>query len=335
MMGRTLGLPLPGSISDLLRGNGRQGDLPATPEPGKQMQIGYALLGALAVPIVLATAEAHLGPGIRYQDVLALCAAYGFSMIALLAVPWSRLEPHWALAAVALPIVFVASLSALTGGGSSPYSAIYAPVLAVAGWYLRPRYLAAAIGLVITTELWRAVALDGSRSIEQLAIMLPFALAVAIGAWMSRTWLRRSLVSTRLDQVQMAATLQAAQGLGLDPAEDVLRELEASMQGVFDARATCVRLDISRSNDDHIVPAVAEGNTATILVPGTTRLHGLVTLEGDRPFTNHELRLAQILAEVAGRTLDGRDAGPITGEDVDRDFMRGLFRISKDEIADA
>jgi hypothetical protein len=253
-------------------------------------------------------------------------------MLALLAVPWSRLDSHWSLAAVALPIVFVASLSALTGGGSSPYSAIYAPVLAVAGWYLRPRYLATAIGLVLATELWRAVALDGSRSVEQLAIMLPFDLAVAIGAWMSSTWLRRSLVSTRLDQVQMAATLEAVQGLGLDPESDVLHELERSMQLVFDARTTSVKLDMERSATQQIAPTVIEGNTATILIPGTTRLHGLVTLEGDRPFSNHELRLAQILAEVAGRTMDAREASPEVPEGADPGFMTGLFRINRDSI---
>ena len=326
MIGRALGLPLGATIADLVRGNGRQADLPATPEPGRQMQVGYALLATLAVPVVLATAESHIGPGIRYLDVVALCAVYAVMTMALFALPWSRLDTRWSLAAVALPVVFVASLSALTGGGESPYSAIYAPVLAIAGWYLPLRYVATAIGLVVATELWRAVALDGSRSVEQLAIMLPFDLAVAVAAFASSTFLRRSLTTTRMDQVQMAATLEAIRGLGVDPTADVLRELERSMQRVFDSRATVVKLDTSRPGTQRIAPAVLDGNIATILVPGATKLHALVTLEGRRSFSNHELRLAAILAEVAGRTLDARDATPGTREEADRDFLTGLLK---------
>jgi len=327
MIGRALGLPLGGTLTDLVRGADRQDDLPATPEPGRQMQIGYALLAALSVPIVLATAGTHLGPGILYTDVITLCAVYGLMTIAMLGVPWSRLDSQWALASVALPIVFVASLSALTGGGSSVYSAIYAPVLAIAGWYLPLRYVAATIGLLIATEVWRATALDGSRSIDQLAVMLPFDLAVAIGAFMSSTWLHRSLVSTRLDQVQMAATLEAVQGLGLDPASDVMRDLERAMERVFDARATIVRLDMARS-EQPVVPIVRDG-TATILVAGTDRLHGLVTLDGGRAFSANELRLAQLLAEAAGRTLDASETIPAIAENADSDFMTGLFRVTK------
>ena len=325
MIGRALGLPLGATLVDVIRGYGRQGDLPATPEPGRQMQLGYALLASVTVPIVLATAETHLGPGIRYLDVVALCAAYALVTVAMVAMPWARLDTRWSLAAVALPAVFVASLSALTGAGTSPYTAIYAPVLAIAGWYLPFRYLAATIGLVVATELWRAVALDGSRSIEQLTIMLPFDLAVAIAAFTSSTFLRRSLTSTRLDQVQMAATLEAIRGLGMDPDADVLHDLERAMQRVFDARATVVKLDTERPGIQPLAPVILEGNIATVLVPGVTRLHALVTLEGRRPFSNQELRLAAILAEAAGRTVDVRDATPGARDESDRDYLTGLM----------
>lgn len=325
MIGRALGLPLGANIADLIQGNGRQGDLPATPEQGRPMHLGYALLATLAVPVVLATAERHLGPGIRYLDVVALCAVYGLVTMALLAVPWSRLDARWSVAAVALPIIFVASLSALTGGGSSPYSAIYAPVLAIAGWYLPPRHVAAAVGLVIVTELWRAAALDGSRSVEQLAVMLPFDIAVVVGASASSTWLRRSLTSTRLHQVQMAATLDSIRELGVHPESNVLTELERAMQRVFDAHATAVMLSTSKLGGGSLAPALLRGNVATIIVPGASRLHALVTLEGHRAFTKHELRLAAILAEVAGRTLDARDTMTKTRDEADRDPLTGLY----------
>lgn len=307
MIGRTLGLPLGATIADLVRGNGRQGDLPATPARGRQMHVGYALLAALAVPIVLATAEGHLGDGIRYLDVVALCGVYALATICLLFVPWHRLDTRWSFVGAALPVVFVASLSALTGAGLSPYSALYAPILAIAGWYLPLGHVAALVTLVVTTELWRAAALDGSRSVEQLVIALPFDVAVAAAAWASSRWLRISLTSTRLDQVQMAATLVAIRELGVDPKSNLLHELERSIERVFDARATAVTLSASRPGGHTLATAVLQGNVATVPVPGATKLHALVTLEGRREFSSHELRLAAILAEAAGRALDVRE----------------------------
>jgi hypothetical protein len=332
MIGRALGLPLGGTLHDLLTGGDRQIDLPATPELGRQMQVGYALLAALTVPIVLATAGAHLGPGINYIDVVTLCAAYGLFTIGLLGVPWQRFHGHWSLVAVALPIVYVASLSALTGGGSSPYTAVYAPVLGIAGWYLPLRYVGATLALVVATEVWRAVALDGSRSVEQLAIMLPFGIAVAVAAWMSSTWLHRSLTHTRLEQIQMANALEAIQNLGVDPANNVLSELVRALERVFDASGSVVRLDMERSATDAMAPIVRAGNEATILVAGTTRFHGLVTLKGERGFSANELRLAQMLAEAAGRTLDAREAGPVDGDLADSDFRSALFRIADEPV---
>ncbi|HUG86821.1 MAG TPA: hypothetical protein VMM13_19785 [Euzebya sp.] len=308
MIGRTLGLPLAMTIADLVRGNGRQGDLPVTPDRGRQMHVGFALLCALAVPIVLATAEGHLGAGIRYPDVVALCGVYAAATIGLVLVPWQRFDIRWSFVGAALPVVFVASLSAMTGAGSSPYAALYAPILAIAGWYLPLGQVVALVALVVTTEIWRATALDGSRSLDQLAINLPFDVAVAVAASASARWLRKSLISTRLDQVQMAATLDAIRSLGVNPTSNVLRELERSMESIFDARATAVTLSASRPGGNAFPTAVLVGNVATVLVPGATRLHALVTLEGHSEFTSHELRLAAILAETAGRTLDARTA---------------------------
>lgn len=327
MIGRTLGLPLSATLADLVRGigSGRQGDLPATPAPGRAMHVGYALLAALAIPIVLLTAERHLGPSMRYLDVVALSGVYAAATIGLLFVPWQRLDRRWSFAGVALPVVFISSLSALTGGGSSPYSALYAPVLAIAGWYLPLGQVATVIALVVTTELWRATALDGSRSVEQLAVMLPFDVAVAAAAWASSSWLRASLTSTRLDQIRMAATLDAIRELGVDPESNILSEVAKSMGRVFDARATVVTLSTSRPAGRMVTPVLLEGNVATVLVPGSKKLHALVTLEGRRPFSSHELRLAAILAEAAGRTLDAREAMTRTRAETERDPLTGLL----------
>lgn len=308
MIGRTLGIPLTATIADVIRGNGWQGDLPATPERGRQMHVGFALLGLLAVPIVLGTAQSHLGAGIRYLDVVALCAAYAAATVALLFVPWHRFDDRWAFVGAAVPVVFVASLSAMTGAGASPYVALYAPILAICGWYLRPDQLAALVALVVTTEIWRAAVLDGSGSVEQLVVTLPFDVAVAVAASVSSRWLRLSLTSTRLDQIQMAATLEAIRKLGLDPTSDLLGELERSMEHVFDARATAVTLGAGRPVGHTLAIAVLQPNVATVPVAGTTQLYALLTLQGRRDFTSHELRLAAVLAETAGRILDTREA---------------------------
>ena len=283
MIGRTLGLPLAATI-------------------------GFALLCGLAVPIVLATAEGHLGAGMRYLDVVALCGVYAAATIAVVLVPWQRLNIRWSFVGAAVPVVFVASLSAMTGAGSSPYAALYAPILAIAGWYLPLGQVVALVALVVTTEIWRATAIDGSRSLDQLAMTLPFAVAVAVAASASARLLRKSLTSTRLDQVQMAATLDAIRNLGVDRASNLLHELERSMENIFDARATAVTLSAGRPAGYALVTAVLVGNVATVPVPGATKLHALLTLEGHREFTSHELRLAAILAEAAGRTLDAREA---------------------------
>ena len=325
MIGRTLGLPLAATIADRVGRSGRQGDLPATPERGRQMNVGFVLLAALAVPIVLATAQRHLGAGIRYLDVVALCSLYAVATIGLLFVPWRRLEVRWSFIGAALPVVFVASLSALTGGGSSPYSALYAPILAIAGWYLPLGQVAALVALVVVTEVWRSTALDGSRSVEQLVIALPFDVAVAIAAWASSRWLRLSLTSIRLDQVQMAAALESIRDLGAEPKGNILHELQRSMERVFDARATVVALNASRPDGRAVAPVVLEDNVATVIVPGASKLHALVTLEGHRPFISHELRLAAVLADAAGRTLDAREASARNHDEADHDPMTGLL----------
>jgi diguanylate cyclase (GGDEF)-like protein len=100
------------------------------------------------------------------------------------------------------------------------------------------------------------------------------------------------------------------------------------MERVFDAKARAVTLSASRTGDRLLAPAVLDGNVATVIVPGASKLHALVALEGHRPFAKHELRLAAILADTAGRTLDARDALASTRERVERDPLTGLLNRS-------
>src|SRR4029077_8691167 len=104
-----------------------------------------------------------------------------------------------------------------------------------------------------------------------------------------------------------------------------------AMQLVFEGRAGLVRLDMARSDTDPIEPSVRDGKVATILVPGTERLHGFITLEVDRTFTSNELRMAQMLAEAAGRTVDARAAQLVPGHSAKSDLLPAPNRIGQND----
>jgi diguanylate cyclase (GGDEF)-like protein len=265
-----------------------------------------------------------MGPGIRYADVGALCIALAGFAVAALFVPWHRLEEFWLLLLVGVPVVFVGALNSLTGAGQSPYFVIYAPILAIAGWYLSARQTGLVIGLVVGTELWRAFALDRSGSVDHLAIALPFVALIAATASLTSQWLRSTLIQTRRDQIRMAKTLDAVRALGSDPKLGVLTQLERAANRIFDAQATAIRIDGERPSDVELTTALVEEQTATVLVPGAQRLHALLRIETRGPLTAQVIRLAAFLAEAAGRTLDSQDV--LRGSDAgrERDSLTGL-----------
>jgi diguanylate cyclase (GGDEF)-like protein len=273
----------------------------------------------------MAMSPGHLGPGIAFTDVAALCVAYGALTVAAAVFPWRRLDPRWMLVPIAVPVVFAGSLAAISGAGASPFSVIYMPVLAMAGWYLPARQLAATLVLVIVTEVWRALDLDQSRSIEYLAVALPFYAAIGTLAAQASHGLRTALAHTRRDQVRTAATLDAVRTLGTEPGRAVLDQLEEAMARTFDGEATVVRLEVDRP--DQILPATSalRPNSATIVVPGAHRLHALVHLRSNGPLSAHDLRLAAMLADAAGRTMDVREALSETRAETERDALTGLL----------
>lgn len=336
MLNRTMSLPFEVPLAARLR-SAPGGDLRAAPDPRQVMRWAVLAFTAIAVPLVLLTAEVHLAPGIRYSDVFALCTALGLFSLVSLVIPWQRLEGDWLLVLVGAPIVFVAALNSLTGAGESPYFAMYAPLLAVAGWYLSARQTAVAIALVVGTELWRASMLDGSRSIEHLAIALPFAVAIAATASLTGTWLRAALLQTRHEQIRLAAALEAVRGLGGDLGLSVLEQLKRAGATLFEARVTVLGFDALTPTDVELAPAVVDGRTATVLVKGAQQVHALVRLEARHPFSAQDIRLAAILAEAAGRTLDAQqlleqaqakvECDPLTGLLNRRAFDRALAAV--------
>jgi GGDEF domain-containing protein len=277
------------------------------------------------VGILALTAGSRLGPGIVFTDILALSLAFAAFAAGAILVPWRRFDDHWLLTLVAIPVVYVASLNALTGAGDSPYSALYAPILAIAGWYLAGRQVVAAIGLVVATEIWRAAAIDGSGSIDVLTIALPFYATLAIIAALTGRWLRASLIATRRDQVRTAAALDAVRGLGTDPEVDVPRQLEGAAASIFRCEATVIRFGARRPSNLDLSTRLLDQRSATVLLPGAHRLHGMLRLDSQLPFTAHDLRLASILAEAAGRTMDASETLEQTRADTERDALTGLL----------
>ena len=326
MLGRALSLPL-GRASG--RGQGREvvvtGDLPVTPDPRRELRWAIAGLALIALPVVLLTAEPHLGRGITYADAVALTLTFtGFALLAI-RVPWHRVADTWLLVLVGVPIVFVAALNSLTGAGASPYFAMYAPILAIAGWYLTGRQAALATGLMIATEIWRAVALDRSGSLDHLTIALPFDIAIAGIAHLTSRWLRGALIETRQNQVRMAATLDAVRLFGSNPSLGVLDQLERAAGAVFDARASIIPFAGRRPAGEDLAGALVANGGTTVIVPGAHRLHAILRLEPRGDMSLHDLRLAGILAEAAGRTLDAGETLDQVRSMSEHDALTGLF----------
>jgi len=325
MPGRLLSLPLPQPLPRNKREVSiADGDLPQTPDPRLAMRWAIVGLAAVAIPVVLLTAQPHLGPGIRYADVAALCAVLAAFAVVALVVPWYRLQEHWLLLLVGVPVVFVAALNSLTGAGQSPYLVMYAPILAIAGWYLSGRQTGLVIALVVGTEWWRAFALDRSGSIDHLTIALPFVTLIAATASLSSRWLRNTLVQIRRDQIRMAETLDAVRALGRDPQLGVLAQLERAVAGLFDAQAAAIRIGAERSPGAPLASALVEDRVATVPVSGARRLHALLRIEAREPLTAQDARLAAVLAEAAGRTLDSQQLIQQAGTGREQDSLTGL-----------
>lgn len=280
-------------------------DLPATPDPRVTMPRAALALAALAIPLVFLTAQEHLGPGYEFRDVVSLLLA---AVVATAAVRWLRWRPfddRRLIAIAALQIIFIASLNTMTGGGASPYFALYAPVLALAGWHLRPGQVLAAVLLVVATEIWRAAVIDLRPSISQLTIALPFYGLLAFLALAVERRLVSALVTLRRDQLRTAQTLDAVVSLArADPSVDVLERVRAEAERIYAARAEVVDLQAETAADPAVVLSIADDERyipAPIASNGEPM--GLLQLWRPTGFSPTERRLISILAEVAARVL--------------------------------
>jgi hypothetical protein len=148
-------------------------DLPAVTNHGEGLAEALALLGGVSALTVLFTAGGVIGPGFRFSDIVVLVAAQLTAVALIWRFSWHGVNERWLLALVGAQALFVASVITVTGGGSSPYLAFYAPVLAIAGWHLRSAHAAIAVAIVVTTELWRTLVAPVQSDLTQLAVSLP------------------------------------------------------------------------------------------------------------------------------------------------------------------
>ena len=300
------------------------GDLPATSDPRVSMPRAGALLALAAAPVVLLTASSEVATGYRYSDILTLMVGLVALSLALLRVPWRRVSDSWLLAIPAIQLVFVATLNTMTGGTASPYFALYAPILALAGWYLGPTQLLAVVGLAFGSELWRGIAVDPRGITDQVTIALPSFAVVALIAALTARHLGAVLVTMRRDQVLTARTLDGVRRIGAGLDDDPAAQLADETERAFGARATFVALPLDAAGDEARPSIAADDGYLRAPVAGASGVHGLLQMWRATPFSPSETRLVAILAEAAGRSLDHRRLFELTRAEAERDPLTGL-----------
>ena len=319
-----------GSVVELLLAlrsrHDTEADLRPPEDPQATVPEAVRTLGFFLALSALVTAGAVIGRGYAYSDVVALLAVQLVTAVVIWRVPWRRVDEAWLLAIIGFQIVYVAALVTLTGGGDSPYFALYAPVLALAGWHLRRRYLAVALAFLAVTELWRAVAVERTAAIDQLMVSLPIFALVAIFANVVSARLMVSLAGNRRDQLRTAGTLNAVRAIGELPPDHPLSVVIPVIAETFEADVAIGGPGVEHENVDphacsdphsrfHIRLPMTQGD-ATL---------GHLDLCRSLPFSSSERRLTAILADSLGRAIESRQLFAQVRSEAERDHLTGLL----------
>ncbi len=300
-------------------------DLPATTDPREALPRVSAVLSAVAIPVVAMSASAQVGAGFAYRDVVALLIAYAIATVCLVRVPWARLPAAWSGSLIGLQLLFVVSLTTLTGGGDSPYFALYAAVLVIAGWHLGSGPFLGVVASVAVIEAWRAVAVDGGGSFDQVTISLPFFGLLGLLSLVTARRLTAALLLLRQDQGRTSDTLIAVQHLAGDLGSDPLPELARAAERVFESRAMAISMEPTSEGMRGAVVTRAGGSHLTIAISGAVSTYGLLQLEREVPYSSTERRLAAILADTVGRALDAHRLFDEVRQASERDVLTGLL----------
>lgn len=299
-------------------------DLPVTVDPRTTLPGASRVLAGATIPIVALTAGGWMGPGFFVRDVIGLLIAYGLATFLTTSTRAERFGGPWPTAILGIQLLFVVSLTTLTGGGASPYFALYAPILAIAGWHLRPLAMVATIGAVALLEAWRAIAVDRAGDFDQVIIGLPFFAAVGLLALLTSRRLTVALLTIRQDQASTAATLAAVHDLAADVAVDPLPEAARAAERVFGASVNVLTIEPAVARVAEPGRALDDAAGLTVPITGSTTTYALLHLERAVPFSTTERRLIGILAGAAGRALDAHRLFADLRHAAERDALTGL-----------
>lgn len=299
-------------------------DLPVTVDPRTTLPTATRVLAGATIPLVALTGSGWIGQGFAFRDIVALLAWYAVSTMLTTSPRTQRFGGPWPAAIIGAQLLFVVSLTTLTGGGASPYFALYAPVLAIAGWHLRPVAIVGTIALVGVLEVWRAVAVDQAGAVDQLLIGLPFYAAVGLLATLTARRLTTALLTIRQDQVRTADTLAAVHDLAADVAIDPLPELALVADRVFGASVTILPIEPAAARGSEAGRALADAVGLTVPISGSAATYALLQLERPVPFSSTEVRLIGILAGAAGRAVDANRLFADLRRSAERDALTGL-----------
>jgi hypothetical protein len=285
-------------------------DLPALADPGVGLQRSATVLAVVTLVIVALTAGSRVAGPYALSDVGALLVLYTVATLALSRLPWGRMPAMASVTIIGAQILFVVSLTTVTGGGRSPYFALYAPILALAGWHLRRDWVILAVAAVAGVEWWRAMIVEGGRGTgDQLIVALPLFAAIAALAHLTAERMLRAIAIIRVDQLRTAETLAAVQSFVATADTDALVVAAAAAARIFKSRARLVAFEPpapTTGEGDLIISRSGEGRRLSVALTGADGTHGLLELEREAAFSMTEVRLAALLGGTAGQAADGR-----------------------------
>ena len=285
-------------------------DLPALDDPLVGLQRSVTLFALVSLVIVAVTAASRVAPRYALSDVGTLLALYGAATFALSRIRWHRLPELAGVLIVGVQILFVVSLTTVTGGGRSAYFVLYAPILALAGWHLRRDWVVIAVAAVAAVEWWRAMVLEqGLGNADQLFVALPLFAVIAALAHLTATRLLGAIAVIRRDQRRTAETLEAIRAFAATKERDPLAIASAAAERIFRSRARLIEFDPPAPSSGGMLARSAEGRRLSVSVEGAEGTHGVIELERTEPFSVTEARLAAVLGGTAGQAADGRARG--------------------------
>jgi hypothetical protein len=282
-------------------------DLPALTDPAIGLQRSATLLAIVTLAIVAVTASARVSAAYNLSDVGTLLVLYAVGTFALSRLPWGRLPAMASVVIIGAQILFVVSLTTVTGGGRSAYFVLYAPILALAGWHLRRDWVVLAVASVAMVEWWRAMVVEGGRgSADQLMVALPLFAAIAALANITARRLLAAIAVIRRDQLRTAETLAAVRELAATRQADPLARLSADAARIFESRARLVTFEPPASDAGDLLSRSDEGRRLSVAITGTEGTLGVLELDRAQPFSATEARLAAMLGGTAGQAADAR-----------------------------